>query len=110
MLVLSPKGGRRSDTFLLLCSSCHDDDIALASFLVGARTHERTGGAMVGSITEILNMGISDDFLGVNKQNLTSDGLVNEGVSDRGAHRSGANDRDAGSQDAFWIRHVENSE
>lgn len=65
---------------------------------------------MIGSITEILNVGISDNFLGVNKQDLTSDGLVDKGVSDRGAHRSGANDRDAGSQDRFWIRHFEISE
>lgn len=106
---LKPRGGRQSATFFLLRSSCHDDDIALASFLVGARTHERTGGAMIGSITEILNVGISDDFLWVNKQNLTGDGLVDEGVCDRGAHRSGADDRNAGSQDRFWIRHFKKS-
>lgn len=54
-------------TFLLLRSGCHNDDVALSSFLVSASTDCRARAAVESGIAEIAHMCVSDLFLGVDE-------------------------------------------
>ena len=76
----------------------HDNNVALASLLVGARADAGGGIAEERAVREILDLSIAELFLGVYKQDLAGDGIEEKGACDGGSDCSGSDDCDLACQ------------